>query len=149
MQTVYLVTGGAGFIGSHIVEALVTKGKRVRVIDNLSTGKRENLQHLMNEIEFIEGDLRDQEASARAVKGVDFVMHQAAIPSVPRSIKEPKNTTENNLNATLHLLPSTAIPQPFRKAKTSPPHRCHPMLPPSWPGNIIVGSFPRYTAWRP
>lgn len=104
MQTVYLVTGGAGFIGSHIVEALVTKGKRVRVIDNLSTGKRENLQHLMNEIEFIEGDLRDQEASARAVKGVDFVMHQAAIPSVPRSIKEPKNTTENNLNATLHLL---------------------------------------------
>jgi nucleoside-diphosphate-sugar epimerase len=104
MQTVYLVTGGAGFIGSHIVEALVTKGKRVRVIDNLSTGKRENLQHLMNEIEFIEGDLRDQEASARAVEGVDFVMHQAAIPSVPRSIKEPKNTTENNLNATLHLL---------------------------------------------
>jgi nucleoside-diphosphate-sugar epimerase len=104
MQTVYLVTGGAGFIGSHIVEALVTKGKRVRVIDNLSTGKRENLQHLMNEIEFIEGDLRDQEATVRAVEGVDFVMHQAAIPSVPRSIKDPKNTTENNLNGTLHLL---------------------------------------------
>ena len=81
-----------------------TKGKRVRVIDNLSTGKRENLQHLMNEIEFIEGDLLDQEASARAVEGVDFVMHQAAIPSVPRSIKDPKNTTENNLNGTLHLL---------------------------------------------
>ena len=104
MQTVYLVTGGAGFIGSHIVEALVTKGKQVRVIDNLSTGKRENLQHLMNAIEFIEGDLRDHEASARAVGGVDFVMHQAAIPSVPRSIKDPKNTTENNLNGTLHLL---------------------------------------------
>jgi nucleoside-diphosphate-sugar epimerase len=104
MQTVYLVTGGAGFIGSHIVEALVTRGKRVRVIDNLSTGKRENLQHLMNEIEFIEGDLRDQEVSARAVGGVDFIMHQAAIPSVPRSIKDPKDTTENNLNGTLHLL---------------------------------------------
>jgi UDP-glucose 4-epimerase len=100
----YLVTGGAGFIGSHIAEELVKRGERVRVIDNLSTGKRENLQHLMSEIEFIEGDLKDQETAARGVEGVDFVMHQAAIPSVPRSIQDPKNTTENNLNATLHLL---------------------------------------------
>jgi nucleoside-diphosphate-sugar epimerase len=104
MQTVYLVTGGAGFIGSHIAEELVKRGGRVRVIDNLSTGKRENLQHLMSKIEFIEGDLRDQEATARAVDGVDFVMHQAAIPSVPRSIQDPKGCTENNLNGTLHLL---------------------------------------------
>jgi nucleoside-diphosphate-sugar epimerase len=104
MQTVYLVTGGAGFIGSHIAEELVKRGEQVRVIDNLSTGKRENLQHLMSEIEFIEGDLRDQEATARAVKGVDFVLHQAAIPSVPRSIQDPKGSTENNLNGTLYLL---------------------------------------------
>jgi nucleoside-diphosphate-sugar epimerase len=104
MQTVYLVTGGAGFIGSHIAEELVKRGGRVRVIDNLSTGKRENLQHLMSKIEFIEGDLRDQETTARAVDGVDFVMHQAAIPSVPRSIQDPKGSTENNLNGTLHLL---------------------------------------------
>ena len=104
MQRLYLVTGGAGFIGSHIAEELVKRGERVRVIDNLSTGKHENLQHLMHEIEFIEGDLRDQEASARAVERVDFVMHQAAIPSVPRSIQDPKGSTENNLNGTLHLL---------------------------------------------
>jgi nucleoside-diphosphate-sugar epimerase len=104
MQPLYLVTGGAGFIGSHIVEELVKGGERVRVIDNLSTGSRENLQHLIGEIEFIEGDLRDPETAARVVEGVHFVMHQAAIPSVPRSIKDPKGNTENNLNGTLHLL---------------------------------------------
>jgi nucleoside-diphosphate-sugar epimerase len=104
MQALYLVTGGAGFIGSHIAEELVKRGERVRVIDNLSTGTSENLQHLIGEIEFIEGDLRDLEAVARVVEGVHFVMHQAAIPSVPRSIKDPKGSTENNLNATLHLL---------------------------------------------
>jgi nucleoside-diphosphate-sugar epimerase len=104
MQPLYLVTGGAGFIGSHIVEALVKKGERVRVIDNFSTGKRENLELLMGEIEFIEGDLRDPEAVAKAAKGTDFVLHQAAIPSVPRSVEDPSGTTENNLNGTLHLL---------------------------------------------
>ncbi len=104
MSALYLVTGGAGFIGSHIVEALVGKGERVRVIDNLSTGKRENLQHLMDEIEFIEEDLRDPKAAAQAVTGVDFILHQAAIPSVPRSIEDPLGTTENNLTGTLHLL---------------------------------------------
>ncbi len=104
MKTLYLVTGGAGFIGSHIVEELVKRGERVRVIDNLSTGRCENLQHLMGEIEFIEGDLRDLKATVNAVEGADFVMHQAAIPSVPRSIEDPIGSTENNLNATLHLL---------------------------------------------
>jgi UDP-glucose 4-epimerase len=104
MQTVYLVTGGAGFIGSHIVEELVQQGERVRVVDNLSTGKRENLQHLMEEIEFIEGDLRDIDTAARVVQGVQRVLHQAAIPSVHRSIQDPKGSTENNLNGTLHLL---------------------------------------------
>jgi UDP-N-acetylglucosamine/UDP-N-acetyl-alpha-D-glucosaminouronate 4-epimerase len=104
MQPLYLVTGGAGFIGSHIVEELVKKGERVRVIDNLSTGKRRNLEHLFDEIEFVEGDLRSPEAAARAAAGADFVLHQAALPSVPRSVQDPKGSTENNLNGTLHLL---------------------------------------------
>ena len=104
MKTLYLVTGGAGFIGSHIAEELVKRGERVRVIDNLSTGTRDNLQDLIGEIEFIEGDLRDVEVAAKAVQGAGFVLHQAAIPSVPRSIEDPKGSTENNLNATLHLL---------------------------------------------
>jgi UDP-N-acetylglucosamine/UDP-N-acetyl-alpha-D-glucosaminouronate 4-epimerase len=104
MQALYLVTGGAGFIGSHIVEGLVKKGERVRVFDNLSTGKRENLELLMDKIEFIEGDLRDPAAAVKAAKGVDFILHQAALPSVPRSVEDPKGSTENNLNGTLHLL---------------------------------------------
>ena len=104
MQPLYLVTGGAGFIGSHIVEGLVKKGERVRVIDNLSTGKLENLELLMDEIEFIEGDLREPKAAAQAAKGADFVLHQAAVSSVPRSIEDPVGSTENNLNSTLHLL---------------------------------------------
>jgi nucleoside-diphosphate-sugar epimerase len=104
MSALYLVTGGAGFIGSHLVEGLVKKGERVRVIDNLSTGKLENLELFMDEIEFIEEDLRDPKAAAQAAKGVDFILHQAAIPSVPRSIEDPIGSTENNLKGTLHLL---------------------------------------------
>ena len=104
MPALYLVTGGAGFIGSHIAEELVRRGERVRVIDNFSTGKRANLRHLMDEIEFIEGDLRNLEAAVKVTEGVDFVIHQAAIPSVPRSIEDPKSSTESNLNGTLHLL---------------------------------------------
>ncbi len=104
MGRLYLVTGGAGFIGSHIVEELVRRGERVRVVDNLSTGKRENLQHLMGEIEFMEGDLRDLDTAMKSVEGADFVLHQAAVPSVPRSIKDPKGVTEHNVNGTLHLL---------------------------------------------
>ncbi|MCJ7662778.1 MAG: SDR family oxidoreductase [Desulfobacterales bacterium] len=104
MQALYLVTGGAGFIGSHIVEELVKNGERVRVLDNLSTGKRENLERVMDKLEFSDGDLRDPEATAQAAKGSDFILHQAAIPSVPRSVKDPLGSTENNLNGTLHLL---------------------------------------------
>lgn len=104
MQPLYLVTGGAGFIGSHIVEGLVKQGERVRVIDNLSTGKLENLKLFMDEIEFIEGDLRHPEEAAEAAEGADFVLHQAAVPSVPRSIEDPLGSTENNLKGTLHLL---------------------------------------------
>jgi UDP-N-acetylglucosamine/UDP-N-acetyl-alpha-D-glucosaminouronate 4-epimerase len=99
----YLVTGGAGFIGSHLVEELVRRGDRVRVVDNLVTGKRENLGHVES-VEFIEGDLADLDVARRAVKGVDFVLHQAAIPSVPRSVQEPIASNRANVDASLTLL---------------------------------------------
>ena len=81
----YLVTGGAGFIGSHLTHALVERGERVRVVDSLITGHRHNLKSLADRIEFIEGDLADPEVASAAVDGIEFVLHQAAIPSVPRS----------------------------------------------------------------
>lgn len=100
----YLVTGGAGFIGSNIVEQLVAEGHAVRVLDNFSTGKRENLAPFGEKIELVEGDLRDPGVCARAVAGVDFVLHQAAMASVPRSIAEPVTTSEINLMGTVQLL---------------------------------------------
>lgn len=100
----YLVTGGAGFIGSNIVEELVKRGLQVRVIDNFLTGKRENISPFLDEIEFIEGDIRNFETCRKALKGVDFVLHQAALPSVPRSIKDPLLTNEINIRGTLNLL---------------------------------------------
>src|SRR4029078_716298 len=84
----YLVTGGAGFIGSHLCEELVRRGATVRVVDSLITGKRANLAHLP-QVEFIEGDLANLDVAQRSVKGVDYVLHQAAIPSVPRSVEDP------------------------------------------------------------
>ncbi|HEX5107778.1 MAG TPA: SDR family oxidoreductase [Vicinamibacterales bacterium] len=99
----YLVTGGAGFIGSHLVEELARRGETVRVVDNLVTGRRENLGHVKS-VEFIEGDLADLEVARRAVKGVDFVLHQAAIPSVPRSVQEPIASNRANVDASLTLL---------------------------------------------
>ena len=104
MERLYLVTGGPGFIGSHIVEELIRRGKRVRVIDNLSTGKRENLHHIAEKIDFIEADLRDLDVAVKGVRGADFVLHQAAVPSVPRSIEDPKGVTEHNVIGTLHIL---------------------------------------------
>ncbi len=104
MATAYLVTGGAGFIGSHIVRQLLHRGDTVRVLDNLSTGRIANLTDLLDEIDFIEGDLTDPAAVARAVRGVDYVLHQAALPSVPRSIKDPIATDFNNVRGTLELL---------------------------------------------
>ena len=85
-KKLYLVTGGAGFIGSHITEALVKRGDRVRVLDNLITGHRKNLEPLLDKIEFIEGDIRDPEQTRAAMAGVNIVYHEAAIPSVPRSV---------------------------------------------------------------
>ncbi len=100
----YLVTGGAGFIGSHIVEALVRRGDGVRVLDNLSTGHRRNLAHLIDKIEFIEGDIQDYEPTRRAMEGVDIVFHEAAIPSVPRSVSEPLLNHNSNVNGTFNVL---------------------------------------------
>jgi UDP-glucose 4-epimerase len=100
----YLVTGGAGFIGSHIVDRLVQDGQEVRVLDNLSTGKLSNIQHNLGEIEFMQESLADLDAVKRAVEGVDYVLHQGAIPSVPRSVADPLASNEAGVNGTLNLL---------------------------------------------
>ncbi|RLD15672.1 MAG: LPS biosynthesis protein WbpP [Caldiserica bacterium] len=100
----YLVTGGAGFIGSNIVEELIKRGEKVRVIDNFSTGKRENLDPFLDKIELIEGDIRDDEALEKALKGVDFVIHEAALRAVQRSVDDPLSTNDVNISGTLKLL---------------------------------------------
>ena len=100
----YLVTGGAGFIGSNIVHQLVARGEAVRVLDNFSTGRRENLAGVADRIELIEGDLRDPDPCRRAVDGVDYVLHQGAIPSVQRSVDDPFTTNDANITGTLNLL---------------------------------------------
>lgn len=99
-----LVTGGAGFIGSHIVRRLLKEGQQVKVLDNFSTGKEENLSGLKDKIELIRGDLRDLERVREAVKGVEYVLHQAALPSVPRSVENPIASNEANVVGTLNLL---------------------------------------------
>ena len=99
----YLVTGGAGFIGSHLAEELIRRGERVRVVDSLITGKRDNLAHLP-QVEFLEGDLADPAVAHRAVAGVDYVLHQAAIPSVPRSVQDPITSNRANIDAALNVL---------------------------------------------
>lgn len=99
----YLVTGGAGFIGSHLAEELVRRGERVRIVDNLSTGKMKNLAHLP-QVEFVQGDLADLAVARQAVAGVDYVLHQAAIPSVPRSVSDPVTSNRSNVDATLNVL---------------------------------------------
>ena len=103
-QKLYLVTGGAGFIGSHICEALVGRGEQVRVLDNLSTGHRHNLAHLQGRFEFVEGDIRDPQAVGKAMQGVKIVFHEAAIPSVPRSVSEPRLSHEVNVDGTFNVL---------------------------------------------
>jgi nucleoside-diphosphate-sugar epimerase len=99
----YLVTGGAGFIGSHLVEELVRRGERVRVVDSLITGKRHNLAHV-RDVDFMEGDLADVEVARRAVRDIDYVLHQAAIPSVPRSVQDPITSNRANIDASLNVL---------------------------------------------
>jgi UDP-glucose 4-epimerase len=99
----YLVTGGAGFIGSHLTEELVRRGHTVRVADSLITGKRSNLDHVP-QAEFVEGDLAEADFANAVVSGCDYVLHQAAIPSVPRSVKDPITSNRANVDATLNVL---------------------------------------------
>lgn len=99
-----LVTGGAGFIGSHIARSLAENGERVRVLDNLSSGRSDNLAGIAGEIEVIEGDLRDAEVVARAVDGCEVVYHQAAVPSVPRSVADPRTSLDAGITGTLNVL---------------------------------------------
>jgi len=104
VSQLYLVTGGAGFIGSHIAEELVKQGERVRVLDNLSTGKKKNIEPFLEKIEFVEGDIRDLEPLRGAMGGVDYVLHQAAVSSVPRSVKDPLTSNSANVEGTLNIL---------------------------------------------
>lgn len=100
----FLVTGGAGFIGSNIVKGLVENGYQVRVLDNFATGQRSNIEPFLKDLELIEGDVRDFWTVVKATKSVDYILHQAALPSVPRSIDNPLTTTEVNVNGTLNIL---------------------------------------------
>lgn len=100
----YLVTGGAGFIGSALVRRLLERGDRVRVVDNFSTGLRRNLTEVLDRIELLEGELADLAVAQRSVAGAEFVLHQAALPSVPRSIEDPISSNHANVTATLNLL---------------------------------------------
>ena len=131
-MSTYLITGGAGFIGSHLAEELLRRGESVRVADSLITGKRENLAHLKG-VDFIEGDLAELDVARRAVAGVDYVLHQAAIPSVPRSVLDPITSNRANVDATLNVLVACAsaagavISMP-RRITANP---CHNSLPDS------------------
>ena len=104
VKALYLVTGGAGFIGSHLVDALLGQGHRVRVLDNFATGKRENLHSSLGSVELVEGDIVDEQVVQRAMQGVDYVLHQAALSSVPRSIADPIASNAANVNGTLNVL---------------------------------------------
>ncbi len=105
----YLITGGGGFIGSNIAAELVKQGHQVRILDNFSTGRRQNLAEIENQVEIIEGDIRDFWTVREAVDGVDYILHQAALPSVPRSIKNPLTSNAVNVEGTLNLLEAAKI----------------------------------------
>src|SRR5262249_31464793 len=126
-----LVTGGAGFIGSHLVEALLDQGLRVRVLDKLSTGGIANLAHLEGRFEWIEGSAGEFATCRQAAQGVDYVFHQAAIPSVPRSVKEPLPSHESGPTATLNMLEAAreAGARRFLFAASRRAHRAPPALP--------------------
>ncbi|MFH1850130.1 MAG: SDR family oxidoreductase [archaeon] len=105
----YLVTGGAGFIGSHIVERLVSEGQDVTVLDNLSEGKLENIESVKDKITFIEGDIQDPETVAGATRDVDIILHQAGLRSVPQSLKRPKDYNDVNISGTLNILEASRV----------------------------------------
>src|ERR1700722_19301807 len=100
----YLVTGCAGFLGSWISQALVERGETVRGFDNFETGRKENFAGILDRIEFVQGDLRDADAIARACEGVAYILHQGALPSVPRSVKDPRTSHTANVDGTFNLL---------------------------------------------
>ena len=104
LSGIALVTGGAGFIGSHIASALIAGGARVRILDDLSTGHRENLEEIGGGIDFIQGSVADEELLNKALEGVELVFHEAAIPSVPRSVEEPRQTHIASVDGTFSLL---------------------------------------------
>ncbi|MGH9398232.1 MAG: SDR family oxidoreductase [Terriglobia bacterium] len=103
-MALYLVTGGSGFIGSHVVDELLRRGDRVRVLDNLLTGRRQNLDHVRDRIEFFDLDIRELETMRAAFEGVDYVVHLAALPSVPRSVADPITSNAINISGTLNVL---------------------------------------------
>ncbi|MGM0465694.1 MAG: SDR family oxidoreductase [Acidobacteriota bacterium] len=99
-----LVTGGAGFIGSSLVRGLLKEGKTVRVIDNLSTGSIANLEGILDQVEYIDGDIRDLSTIQKASESIKYIFHQAAVPSVPRSIENPVDSNQSNIDGTLNVL---------------------------------------------
>ncbi|RIK46763.1 MAG: LPS biosynthesis protein WbpP [Chloroflexi bacterium] len=127
----YLVTGGAGFIGSNLVDALVADGHSVRVLDNLTTGRRANLAHLQGRIDFVEGDIRAYDQVLAAMQGIDYVLHQAALPSVPRSVQDPITSNAVNVDGTLHVLAAaqTAGVRRVVMASSSSVYGSNPALP--------------------
>lgn len=127
----FLVTGGAGFIGSNIVTELLKQGYEVKVLDNFSSGKRENIKSFEKDIELIEGDIRSYHIVQEAVRGVEVVLHQAALPSVPRSIKDPITTNEVNVNGTLNILEASVSANVRRVvyASSSSVYGDNPVLP--------------------
>jgi len=100
----FLITGGAGFIGSNIAAHLVEKGERVRILDNFSSGSRENIKGLSDSVEVIDGDVRDYWTVVKTVDDIDYVLHQAALPSVPRSVQNPLTSNAVNIDGTLNVL---------------------------------------------
>lgn len=100
----FMITGGAGFIGSHLARALLARGEAVRIVDDLSTGRLENLDGIHDQVEFLQGDIRDRDLMDRAVASVDVVLHQAALPSVPRSVADPRASLDANVMGTLTVL---------------------------------------------
>jgi nucleoside-diphosphate-sugar epimerase len=104
LTTTVLVTGGAGFIGSNLADELIRQGAKVRVIDNFISGHRENLEEISGNFDFVEGDLNDDKALSRAIDGAEIVFHQAALPSVPRSVDDPRETHQACVNGTFNLL---------------------------------------------